>query len=165
MRYFDYCTGLTHDQRALRRAVRRPGAQARRAPDRVPHGLAASIQAVTEEVMLRLTRARAAETGAEQSVPGRRRRAQLRRQRQACCATGRSTASGFSRRPATPAARSARRWPPGISSHRARRASSPTAATACSGAYLGPRFAQRRNRAVRLTAAGASVYRADEGTI
>ena len=44
--------------------------------------LAASIQAVTEEVVLRLTRSIAAETGAQESLPGRRRRAQLRRQRQ-----------------------------------------------------------------------------------
>ena len=31
MDYFDYCTGLTHDQRQVRRPVRRPAAQTRRA--------------------------------------------------------------------------------------------------------------------------------------
>ena len=29
LRYFDYCTGLAHDQRQVRRAVRRPAARAR----------------------------------------------------------------------------------------------------------------------------------------
>ena len=38
MSYFDYCTGLTHDQRQVRRAVRRSGARARRTADPVPHG-------------------------------------------------------------------------------------------------------------------------------
>ena len=44
--------------------------------------LAASIQAVTEEVVLRLTRSIAKETRQREPVPGRRRGAQLRRQRQ-----------------------------------------------------------------------------------
>ena len=62
--YFDYCTGLTHDQRALRRAVRRPGRASPRICSTQRHmDLAASIQAVTEEVVLRLTRSLAAETG------------------------------------------------------------------------------------------------------
>ena len=44
--------------------------------------LAASIQKATEEIVLRLTRHLAAETGLREPVPRRRRRAQLRRQRQ-----------------------------------------------------------------------------------
>ncbi len=58
----------------------------------------------------------------------------------ACCARGRSTSSGSSRRPATPAARSARAlygWHQ-VARPAARR---PTARpTACAGAYLGPGF-------------------------
>ena len=62
--YFDYCTGLrmTNDKfdRLFGGPARQPGEPlARRHMD-----LAASIQTVTEEVMLRLTRALAAETGA-----------------------------------------------------------------------------------------------------
>ena len=45
-------------------------------------------------------------------MPRRRRRAQLRRQRQGAARRRSSRTSGFSRRRATPAARSARRWRP-----------------------------------------------------
>jgi carbamoyltransferase len=62
--YFDYCTGLKMTNRAFDRLFG--------GPPRVPDepltqrhmDLAASIQAVTEEVVLRLTRSLAAETGA-----------------------------------------------------------------------------------------------------
>jgi carbamoyltransferase len=61
--YFDYCTGLTMTN-ALFNALF--GAPARRPDELLTErhmDLAASIQAVTEEVVLRLTRALAAETG------------------------------------------------------------------------------------------------------
>ena len=41
--------------------------------------LAASVQAVLEEIVLRLTRSLAADTGVRKSLPGGRRRAELRR--------------------------------------------------------------------------------------
>jgi carbamoyltransferase len=61
--YFDYCTGLTMTNARFDQLF---GGPARRPEDRVTQremDLAASIQAVTEEVMLRLTRALARETG------------------------------------------------------------------------------------------------------
>ena len=57
MEYFNYCTGLTMTNRAFRRAVRRPAAQAPESPvTQREMDLARSIQAVTEEVVLRLAR-------------------------------------------------------------------------------------------------------------
>ena len=61
--YFDYWHRPDHDQRQVRPAVRRPGAAAGGPVTQREMDLAASIQAVTEEVMLRLTRALARETG------------------------------------------------------------------------------------------------------
>ena len=76
--------------------------------------LAASIQKVTEEVVLRIGRARPRRTGHEEPRPGRRRGPELRRQRPAAARRA-FEKSGFSRRPATPAARSARPCSSGIS--------------------------------------------------
>ena len=63
-RYFDYCTGLTMTSRAFSRLfgqpVRDPGTQRL---EQFHMDMAASIQAVTEEVMLRLARSVRAETG------------------------------------------------------------------------------------------------------
>jgi len=63
--YFDYCTGLRMTNSAFHELFGGPP----RAPDEAltqrHMDLAASIQAVTEEVVLRLTRSLAAETGAE----------------------------------------------------------------------------------------------------
>jgi carbamoyltransferase len=61
--YFDYCTGLTMTNGRFDQLF---GGPPRKAEDRVQQremDLAASIQVVTEEVMLRLTRALARETG------------------------------------------------------------------------------------------------------
>jgi carbamoyltransferase len=61
--YFDYCTGLTMTNARFDQLF---GGPARKPEERVTQrdmDLAASIQAVTEEVMLRLTRALAGETG------------------------------------------------------------------------------------------------------
>ncbi|MCU0935332.1 MAG: carbamoyltransferase [Gammaproteobacteria bacterium] len=63
--YFDYCTGLTMTNR---RFDERFGGPPRRPSEPVTQrhmDLAASVQAVTEEAMLRLTRSVASETGAE----------------------------------------------------------------------------------------------------
>ncbi len=63
--YFDYCTGLTMTNR---RFDARFGGPPRKASEPVTQrhmDLAASVQAVTEEAMLRLTRSVARETGAE----------------------------------------------------------------------------------------------------
>ena len=110
--YFDYCTGLTMTNERFDELFGGPPREPEERLTQREMDLAASIQAVTEEVVLRLARALARETGRAEPVPGRRRGAQLRRQRQAA-ARGRVRAtSGSSRRPATPAARSARRSPP-----------------------------------------------------
>ena len=90
---------------------REPG----RAADQRDMDLAASIQAVTEEIVLRLTRSLARETG-------RKNLCLAGGVALNCVANGkllregRSRISGFSRRPATPAARSARRSRPTTSS-------------------------------------------------
>ncbi|MGH7366642.1 MAG: carbamoyltransferase family protein [Candidatus Rokuibacteriota bacterium] len=64
LRYFDYCTGLQMTNRRFHELFEGPP----RRPDELltqrHMDLAASIQAVTEEVVLRLTRAVASETGA-----------------------------------------------------------------------------------------------------
>ena len=63
--YFDYCTGLKMTGAAFDRLF---GGPARKPAERLTQrhmDLAASVQAVTEEVVLRLTRALAAESGAE----------------------------------------------------------------------------------------------------
>ena len=76
--YFDYCTGLRMTNDKFDRLFGAPARQ----PDELliqrHMDLAASIQAVTEEVVLRLTRSLASETGARKSLPRRRRGAQLR---------------------------------------------------------------------------------------
>jgi carbamoyltransferase len=80
--YFDYCTGLRMTNDKFDALF---GGPARKPEERLTQrhmDLAASIQAVTEEVVLRLTRGLAKETGVEEPVPGRRRGAELRRQRQ-----------------------------------------------------------------------------------
>ena len=63
--YFDYCTGLRMTNRRFEQLFEGPPRQADELLTQRHLDLAASIQAVTEEVVLRLTRALAAETGAE----------------------------------------------------------------------------------------------------
>src|SRR4030081_3498134 len=63
MKYFDYCTGLTMTNAKFDALF---GGKPRKAEDRLTQrdmDFAASIQAVTEEIVLRLTRALAAKTG------------------------------------------------------------------------------------------------------
>ncbi len=65
MRYFDYCTGLTMTNEKFDRLF---GASPRRADELLTQrhmDVAASLQKVTEEVMLRLSRSLARETGAK----------------------------------------------------------------------------------------------------
>ena len=61
--YFDYCTGLTMTNRRFDALLGGPARKAEELLTDRHMDLAASIQAVTEEVVLRLTRALAAETG------------------------------------------------------------------------------------------------------
>jgi carbamoyltransferase len=63
--YFDYCTGLRMTNRRFEELFEGPPRQADELLTQREMDLAASIQAVTEEVVLRLTRALAADTGAE----------------------------------------------------------------------------------------------------
>src|SRR5262245_62853135 len=67
--YFDYCTGLRMTNDKFDRLFGGPA----RKPDELltqrHMDLAASIQAVTEEIVLRLTRSLARETGAENLCP------------------------------------------------------------------------------------------------
>jgi carbamoyltransferase len=63
--YFDYCTGLRMTNDSFDALFGGPARKPEERLDQRHMDLAASIQAVTEEIMLRLTRSVAAETGAE----------------------------------------------------------------------------------------------------
>src|SRR5258705_1996192 len=63
MSYFNYCTGLTMTSAKFHALFGAPPRQAKSLLTQREMDLAASIQAVTDEVMLRLTRSIAAETG------------------------------------------------------------------------------------------------------
>jgi carbamoyltransferase len=63
LQYFDYCTGLTMTHERLHRLLGGPPRQPDEPLTQRHMDLAASVQAVTEEAVLRLTRALAAETG------------------------------------------------------------------------------------------------------
>ena len=145
------------DEREVRCAVWRAGAQAGPDADAVHMDIAASIQAVTEEIVLRLARSIARRNRNEESLPGRRRRAQLRRQWQDPARRQSSRTSGSSRRPATQAARSARRWRPIIIHQRRGRARSSNELDGMQGAYLGPAFDAEQIES-ELRAAGAHVH-------
>ena len=115
MSYFNYCQGLTMTNgRFDDLSGARPGGRRRPFTQR-EMDIAASIQAVTEEIMLRMARHVSTRDRDEELVPGRRRGAELRRQR-ADPAGGPSTTSGSSRPPATPGAPSARPCSCGTSS-------------------------------------------------
>ncbi|WP_159731934.1 carbamoyltransferase [Methylosinus sp. Ce-a6] len=62
--YFDYCAGLRMTSEKLHRLFAGPPRQPEQPLTQHHMDIAASIQAVTEEIVLRLTRALAAETGA-----------------------------------------------------------------------------------------------------
>ena len=80
--YFDYCTGLRMTNDRLDRLFGRPVRQPDEPLEQFHMDVAASIQAVTDEIMLRLTRALAVGVPAAEPLPRRRGRPQLRRERQ-----------------------------------------------------------------------------------
>ena len=122
--YFNYCTGLTMTNERFDRLFGGPPRKPEEHLTQRHMDLAASIQAVTEEIVLRLTRSLARR-------PGRRISASRAASRSIAsptarfCATADSSTSGFSPPRATPAARSARRLRP-ITSHRVSRGTSTT---------------------------------------
>ena len=65
MQYFDYCTGLTMTSSRFHELFEGPPRQTEQQVTQREMDLAASIQAVLEEVVLKMTRALAQETGAE----------------------------------------------------------------------------------------------------
>jgi carbamoyltransferase len=83
MRYFNYANGLTMTSKAFDRLFGGPPRKPESPVTQREMDLAASIQAVTEEVVLRLGAHRASGTGRRPALPGRRRGAELRRQRPA----------------------------------------------------------------------------------
>ena len=78
--YFDYCTGLTMTNSKFDALFGSKPRAPSEPLDQRHMDLAASVQDVTEEIVLRLTRSLAREGEFDESVPGRRRGAQLRRQ-------------------------------------------------------------------------------------
>ena len=141
MKYFNYCQGLTMTNRAFDQLFDGPPRKPETRLTQREMDLARSVQEVTELAMLRMARHVHARDRREESLPGGRRGAQLRRQRPHSARGARSKKSGFSPRPATPAARWARRCRCGISIW----AKAATSAKVCGGrsdgmkaAYLGP---------------------------
>ena len=147
MRYFDYLHGLTMTNGAFDELFGGPP----RAPEspltQREMDLAASIQVVTEEVVLRMARHVHRETGMREPLPRRRRGAQLRRQRAAA-------ARGTVRAHLDPAGggrrrrRARRRAGDPPQGARQRRAAPAPRATACTARYLGPAFADDDDRGV-----------------
>ena len=82
MEYFTFAHGPHDDRRRVRAPVRRPGAQPEAKLTQREMDLARSIQDVTEEIMLKMARHAQGDDGREEALPGGRRRAQLRRQRE-----------------------------------------------------------------------------------
>ncbi|MFO0664268.1 MAG: carbamoyltransferase N-terminal domain-containing protein [Polyangiaceae bacterium] len=80
--YFDYCTGLRMTNAKFDELFGAPARQPEKDKLTQRHmDLAASIQAATEEIVLRMTRSLAKEYGIEKSLPRGRCSAQLRRER------------------------------------------------------------------------------------
>ncbi len=102
-----------HDERQVRArcSAARRASPTRSMLEQKHMDLAASVQAVTEEIVIRLGALGEEGHRREEHLPRRWRGAELRRQRQAACARTSSTASGCSRRPAMPAERLAQPMP------------------------------------------------------
>ena len=149
MDYFNYCQGLTMTNRRFHDLFGGPPRPPESPLEQRHMDLAASIQAVTEEIVLRIGRDLHASTGHEAPGPGRRRRPQLRRQRPAAARGAVRRSSGFSRPPATPAAPWARPCSSGTSSWTSR--ASPSGRDAQKGSLLGPQFTHRRDRSSSST--------------
>ena len=107
MEYFTYPHGLTMTGARVRDAVRRPGAEAGSKLTQREMDLARSVQDITEEVMLKMTRGSRTAKPACAICASRAASRSTASATAASCAKGPSIRSGFSRRPATPAARSA----------------------------------------------------------
>ena len=145
MSYFNYCQGLTMTSEKFHRLFGGPPREPESEVTQREMDLAASIQAVTEEIMLRMARHVHAADGIEEPGPGRRRRPQLRRQRPHPARRSVRATSGFSPRPAMRAERSARRCSSGINFWTSpERQSNSTAKKARSSA---PSFPTPRSRA------------------
>src|SRR5262249_3605168 len=109
--YFDYCTGLRMTNDKFDALFNGPARKPQELLSQRHMDLAASIQAVTEEIMLRLTRSVATEIGAENlCLAGGSLSTVLPMAR--CCATASSSESGFNRRLAMQAVRWGLRLPP-----------------------------------------------------
>ena len=155
MEYFNYCQGLTMTNGRFDELFGGPPRDPESDIEQRHMDLAASIQAVTEDVdAAHGPRAVIAQTGHEAPGAGRRRGAELRRPTAGCCAKGRSTTSGSSPPPATPAARSAPRCSSGISCSRSR--GTPQRRDRQKGSFLGPRFSTAARSAAFLDGAGAT---------
>ena len=151
--YFDYCTGLTHDERPGSTALF--GGPARKPEELLTQrhmDLAASIQAVTEEVVLRLTRY------ARRARPARENLCLAGGVALNCVANGKvlrdgsvRATSGSSRRPAMPAARSGA----ALAAYHLLQGREPRRLDGeldgMAGAYLGPELRRRPTSSGRLT--------------
>ena len=115
MSYFNYCQGLTMTSPKFDALFGGPPRHAESPLTQREMDIAASIQEVTEEIMLRMRAARARETGHEATCAWPAAWRSTASATAASCAKGRSTTSGFSRPPAMPAARSASPCSSGIS--------------------------------------------------
>ncbi len=82
-KYFNYLTGLTMTNGAFDELFGGPPREPESKLTQREMDLARSVQVVCEEIMLRMARTAHKKTGAREPLPGRRRRAQLRRQRPA----------------------------------------------------------------------------------
>ena len=109
MQYFNYCTGLTMTNERFDALFGGPPRKAESQLTQREMDIARSIQEVTEEVVLRLARTRRTRRPARRTLPRPAASRSTAWPTAACCARARSRRSGSSRRPATPAARSARR--------------------------------------------------------
>ena len=82
-KYFNYLAGLTMTNGAFDELFGGPPREPETKLTQREMDLARSVQEVCEEIMLRMARTAHRETGLDEPLPGRRRRAQLRRQRPA----------------------------------------------------------------------------------
>ena len=141
MSYFNYCQGLTMTSRKFDRLFGGPPRQPESRLTQREMDLAASIQAVTEEIMLRMARHVHRQTGMKNLVHGRRRGPELRGQRP-------DPPRGPLREPVDPAGGGRRRRAPwarrcssGINSWRSR--ARPPATITQQGSLLGPGVLRR----------------------
>ena len=149
--YFDYCTGLTMTNSRFDALFGGKPRDPIELLDQRHMDLAASVQQVTEEIVLRLTRSLAREGQFRKSVSRRWRGAQLRRQRQDPARAQLQEYMGAARR-------RRRRWRVGGRAGGVSPVCRQTARDAIgrrdAGGYLGPSFSQAEIEA-RLAQAGA----------